>query len=223
MLTFVTKQKIEEHCIDIAAKSRCAKRKVGAVLTLKANGQYAVLAEGVNWNPDGSSCELPDGSTKESVIHAEAACIHNASGKFLCLNGRNLLEEMRDKGELIMFVSHYPCDNCKALLAKHNLSYIVCESFMKFSSHKPRMALVPASLGIACARALTYGAKKYKPNNWRKTETIEDYISAITRHIDAWREGEENDPESGLCHLDHAAANLSFLIELKHLPKVKDK
>lgn len=220
-MDFISKQKVEEHCIAIAEKSLCVKRKVGAVLTLKVNGQYAILAEGVNWNPDGSSCELPDGSTKESVIHAEDACIHNASGKFLCLNGRNLLEEMRDKGELIMFVSHYPCDNCKALLAKHNLSYIVCESFMKFDKQKPRMALVPASLSISCARALTYGARKYKANNWRKADSIEQYISALMRHFDAWREGEENDPESGLSHLDHMAANLSALIELKHLPKIK--
>lgn len=219
----LTKQEVEEYCITLAEGSKCVKRKVGAVLTLPQDGKYTILVTGRNYNPDGSSCELEDGTTKESVVHAEAACILEARASRFALSGKSVLDDPDLEGRLVMFISHFPCDKCKTLLNKCKISFIVCESFMKFDKQKPRMALVPASLGIACANALTYGAKKYKPNNWRKTDSIEQYISALTRHLDAWREGEENDPESGLSHLDHISANLCFLIELKNLPKIKMK
>lgn len=96
-------------------------------------------------------------------------------------------------------------------------------TFTKNDQDKPRMNLVPASLGLSAARALTYGAIKYNVNNWKKAMTIERFINALYRHLDAWREGEEYDPESGLHHLDHAAANLCFIIELRDLPKLDMK
>ena len=226
-MDFYSKEVVERLCISTAEMSLAKKRKVGAVLTLQVNGQYAVLATGCNYNPDGSPCETEEGITKDTVIHAEQTCLQNYEAErgkdcayaFMSLS-ECLLQDAK-LGQLVMFISHYPCKKCSALLQKYALGSHICESFMKFDKQKPRMALVPASLGISCARALTYGARKYKANNWRKTDSIEQYISAITRHFDAWREGEENDPESGLSHLDHMAANLSFLIELKHLPKIK--
>lgn len=78
---------------------------------------------------------------------------------------------------------------------------------------KVRMWLVPVSLLTAVAAVLTYGMRKYAANNWRKGMSWMEVYSAIQRHLTAWLEGEENDPESGLNHLWHAACGLAFLIE----------
>jgi hypothetical protein len=56
---------------------------------------------------------------------------------------------------------------------------------------------------------------KYAPDGWR---TVPDakarYTAALGRHFNAWRSGEEIDPESGLPHLAHVLCNAVFLVEL---------
>ena len=83
---------------------------------------------------------------------------------------------------------------------------------------KPPMELVPMALTKACARALGYGAAKYATNNWRRGMRWGEVFGALKRHLDAWNEGEDIDAEedggSGLNHLDHAAACLSFLCHM---------
>lgn len=79
--------------------------------------------------------------------------------------------------------------------------------------HKIPLWMVPASLVHACGRALAYGAEKYAANNWRKGMNISEAYSALQRHLLVWNEGEDIDPDSGLNHLDHVAANLAFLTE----------
>ena len=219
----VNEEQLHKLCIEVAALSPCKKRKVGAVLVYKTNmaqsPDYDILSYGYNYDTDAptGSCECEDGTTKSTVIHAEQAAINNAIDR--C--NKKELKNHADANRLVMYVTYQPCTDCLAALNYHRIPYKVVGSFMKFDSTKPRMQLVPASLAQSCARALTYGAKKYKVGNWRQTPDIECYISALQRHIDAWREGEDNDPESGLCHLDHVAANLAFLIELQSLPKIK--
>ena len=84
---------------------------------------------------------------------------------------------------------------------------------MRFNSGKLLMSLVPASFGRYCAAGLTYGAVKYAPHNWRKGFDWSQVLDSLQRHIDAFREGEDLDEESGLPHLALAACNLAFLIE----------
>lgn len=73
--------------------------------------------------------------------------------------------------------------------------------------------LVPNALIDGCARALQHGAVRYAPNNWRKGMHYSEVYSALQRHLLAWNEDEDIDPDSGLNHLDHAAACLGFLSE----------
>lgn len=80
--------------------------------------------------------------------------------------------------------------------------------------------LVPVAAIKACARALQHGAKKYAANNWRKGMKWSEVYSALQRHLTAWNEGEEIDPESGLNHLDHAQACLAFLTEYVAHPEL---
>lgn len=81
----------------------------------------------------------------------------------------------------------------------------------KFDGDKLRMDLIPAEAIYAIARVLTYGAKKYGDRNWEEGLSWSRPYAALLRHAIAWFHGEETDPESGLSHLDHMAANAAFL------------
>lgn len=93
------------------------------------------------------------------------------------------------------------------------------ETFKKFDGDKLRYDLVPPSLSREVAKVLTFGAKKYDAHNWKKVDDVNRYVAALYRHLEAWRAGEETDPESGFSHLAHAATNVAFLIELGYQPE----
>ncbi|MBT8169865.1 dATP/dGTP diphosphohydrolase domain-containing protein [Falsiruegeria litorea] len=56
------------------------------------------------------------------------------------------------------------------------------------------------------------GALKYGRHNWRSGEVVAStYYAAALRHLFAWIEGEDIDPDSGLSHLTKAMASLGVL------------
>ena len=81
---------------------------------------------------------------------------------------------------------------------------------IKNDKDKPNWWLLPLETIEGIVEVLTYGAKKYKPNNWQKV-SIERNFAALLRHLSKWQAGEEFDPESGLHHLDHALCDLMFM------------
>lgn len=84
----------------------------------------------------------------------------------------------------------------------------------KFDTDKPQYGLLPPKALRSTVDVLTFGAKKYDPDNWRKVPDSERrYFDALQRHVWAWKEGELNDSESGLPHLAHAMCCLMFLLE----------
>lgn len=93
----------------------------------------------------------------------------------------------------------------------------------KFDQEKPRMHLIPPLMEVDVADVLTFGAQKYGPENWRTLDDLENrYLSAAMRHINAIRQGEQFDGESGHTHAAHAVCCLMFLgeIQLEELQKV---
>ncbi len=66
---------------------------------------------------------------------------------------------------------------------------------------------------------LTLGAKKYSRDNWKKCPDRTLYIDALERHIEDWKMGVENDEETNLSHLAHAACNLMFLFWMDNKEK----
>lgn len=87
---------------------------------------------------------------------------------------------------------------------------------------KPPLGMVPRSLLIAVAQVLEFGEKKYERWNWTKGSEFVRFANSALRHIYAWLEREDKDPESGLSHLHHAATNLAFLIEWMQTGAGKD-
>lgn len=180
---------IVKYVLAEAAKSNVDKRKVGCVIV---NRNGAIIAAGRNASFDDD--ETPD-------IHAEEmAC-----------------DEFEDNGTgpYTAYVSQPPCPNCATVLMDTGITNIeVIEEFIKFDGDKLRYDLIPTSTTRAFAEVLTFGARKYKPDNWRNCEDLKRYEAAFLRHIQAYREGEYHDKESGMPHLWHAITNIAFLIEL---------
>lgn len=202
---------------NVAAKSPCNNRKVGAILL----DQYgAILASGYNHTADGSPCEDIAGATEAAVIHAEVACINDWLKK-----ESNMF--MPDK----MLVTHQPCPACIKAISEafEDVTVEVIGAFMKFDTGKLRFDLIPSSWSSGDAEVLTFGAKRYKPNNWRNVEDIGRYIAALERHLNDFKKAIEFgdsdkliDSDSGLHHMKHLRTNAGFLLTLTEDENVYD-
>lgn len=85
---------------------------------------------------------------------------------------------------------------------------------IKYDGDKPRMELIPPWSELEIAKVLTFGAKKYSPENWRKVPDLQNrYMAGLKRHVNAIQRGEMYDPESGYYHHAHAMCCLMFLLE----------
>lgn len=85
----------------------------------------------------------------------------------------------------------------------------------KHDAGKPRYDLMPVDAERMVVEVLTYGAKKYAPDNWRHVENASSrYYSAARRHMEAWRSGELSDSETDCHHLAHAICCLMFQLQL---------
>lgn len=83
---------------------------------------------------------------------------------------------------------------------------------VKNDTEKPRMDLLDPEFLFETAQVMTFGAKKYAPNNWRGGMPWSRLFSAMMRHLWAFWHGEDADPETGFSHLAHAACCLMFLV-----------
>lgn len=85
----------------------------------------------------------------------------------------------------------------------------------------PCELLSPLAL-LGTSAVLKFGAGKYGRHNWRGGISYSRIIGAIFRHLLAFMMGEDTDPESGLPHVDHAAAGVMFLQEFYRTRKDLD-
>jgi hypothetical protein len=90
-------------------------------------------------------------------------------------------------------------------------------------SGKLPLHLVPETMTAVASLAFLDGALKYGRANWRVAGVRASiYIDAAKRHLVAWFEGEENDPDSGVHHLGHALACIGILIDAGFCDKLND-
>lgn len=77
---------------------------------------------------------------------------------------------------------------------------------------KAPLSTVPAPVVFEVGLAMLEGARKYARHNYRIAGVRASvYYDAALRHLMAWWEGEDIDPDSGLSHLVKAAACLVVL------------
>ena len=84
---------------------------------------------------------------------------------------------------------------------------------IKHDDDKPRMALLSTYALTETSKVLNYGADKYGADNWRKGIAWRRLTGAALRHVLAFNDGEDNDPETGLSHLAHAMCMVMFALE----------
>lgn len=86
------------------------------------------------------------------------------------------------------------------------------EKGKKFDDDKLRYELLPTRPLQEIVKVLTEGARKYGARNWEQGIEWSRVYGALQRHLMAFWEGEDRDPESGLSHLAHAGCNVLFLL-----------
>ena len=79
-------------------------------------------------------------------------------------------------------------------------------------SKAERFDLIPWQSVAAISRVYHYGATKYSARNWQKGYAWSLSYAALIRHLSAWWEGENRDPESGQSHLAHAGFHILSLL-----------
>ena len=86
------------------------------------------------------------------------------------------------------------------------------KEFIKNDSGKQEFDYLPLELLGDVNEVLRYGANKYEFENWKRNGFVYSRAyNALLRHIIAFWNGEDVDPESGFSHVDHAICNLLFL------------
>lgn len=81
----------------------------------------------------------------------------------------------------------------------------------RYNQGKADLSLIPLSTLEDEARVWMYGEAKYKRFNWMKGMAWSIPLACALRHLAAWQNGEDIDPESGQPHLAHAMCNLRML------------
>jgi hypothetical protein len=66
---------------------------------------------------------------------------------------------------------------------------------------------------LAIAEAAQIGSDKYGYRNWEKGLRYSTSYASLMRHLLAWWQGEDIDPESNLPHTYHIAWNAHALVE----------
>lgn len=77
---------------------------------------------------------------------------------------------------------------------------------------KPPLSAVPMPVIFEIGTAMLEGACKYARHNYRAVGIRASvYFDALMRHMCAWWEGEDDDPDSGISHVTKALACLVVL------------
>jgi hypothetical protein len=131
--------------------------------------------------------------------HRSADCFLCNDGKEACKCGRPLFEEVvtQVQDQPPMFrVDRKPTNPKDAVSI----------------DKAPLRSVVPMRVLAEVAVALLEGALKYGRFNWRDAGVRASvYQDAVGRHLDAWQEGQDYDPDSGLSHITKAIAGLVIL------------
>ena len=98
------------------------------------------------------------------------------------------------------------------------------EEGIKHDYGKADLSFISLELVEVVARVREFGAKKYSRGQWRKGFKYSRSIAAALRHIFAFNEGQDLDPESGITHIGHAICCLEHLLnDIKNHPKNDDR
>ena len=88
------------------------------------------------------------------------------------------------------------------------------ERSLRYNNGKADYSLIPLASMKEAAKVLEYGATKYARDNWKRPTHWSVSFACLQRHLAAWQDGEDNDPESGRNHLGHAMCNILQMLHM---------
>lgn len=95
---------------------------------------------------------------------------------------------------------------------------------LRYNSGKLRYDLFEPRAMQELAKVFTRGAEKYAVRNWEKGMSWMTMLASLERHKEAWKRGEDYDPETGLLHMAQVAWNaLAVVSYYKMYPQGDDR
>ena len=92
----------------------------------------------------------------------------------------------------------------------------------RLNAGKLKWSLVSWKALEPMVRVLAFGASKYDDHNWKKGLKYTEVCESLQRHLNAFIDGENNDPESKLSHVGHILCNAMFLSYMSMFRKDMD-
>lgn len=103
--------------------------------------------------------------------------------------------------------STYPDDNPKTI----------------YGINKPSISAIPPVAILILGQAMEVGRAKYGLFNWRDADvSVSTYYNAAQRHLMAYLDGQNRDPETNVHHLGHAMACLAIILDANVQDTLKD-
>jgi len=240
----LTDKKIIEYVMGEAAKSNVEKRQVGCVIVGKHGGVVEVIAKGYNTDEvhaETMACEHLIANAVELKDYSDLVCYVTHQPCPDCAH--TLLAHGVTKVEVVEAFMKFDGDKTRYDLVDPEFSLALFKDARSVTEHSPNdnISLLWNTLRVYQAKSdksllidivinlygadirqaeteiaevLTFGARKYKPNNWRKCVDTGRYLAACFRHLNDWN-FDPVDVESGKLHRAHIATNLMFLFCLE--------
>lgn len=83
---------------------------------------------------------------------------------------------------------------------------------LRYNAGKRDYSLIPTDALAYLADLFTLGALKYEARNWERGMKYSDMIKSLDRHWNAFKSGEDRDPESTLYHAVHITWNAMAIL-----------
>ncbi len=155
-------------------------------------------------------------STLDILVHADAKSGESAILATTSLGGWYIVFHRKEFSPMLDTVLK---DSSKV---NENFNEVAGITGRKFDQDKNTLELLPFDALEAVGRVLQHGKKKYSSNNWRGGMAWSRLLGAALRHLFAWGQGEDQDPETGESHLAHAACCVLFLLAYTITPAGQD-
>lgn len=99
------------------------------------------------------------------------------------------------------------------LVTPEMMKAVIEDGAVRSNKGKTEISQLPPAAVRAIATVMMMGEEKYGKHNWRKGLSYTSVCDSLLRHVFAFLDGEDLDPESGLNHMAHAATNAAFLLQ----------
>jgi hypothetical protein len=175
-----------------------AKLNSNKMIKLDANTEYKTMFGEFPTSADRANYPPDDGYPTAEQIKAMAAELVSRGGKKLSEITKAAIN-----------------DYSPTVLAGVNGAGVAEGTALKFDQNKLPLNLLSTEAMNQTAAVLAFGAQKYAAHNWRNGFAWSRPLAAAMRHLTAFNDGEDRDPESGLSHLAHAACCIMFLLEFE--------